>query len=127
MKPPEHVPTLRGRDYQYDRAHLWGRQFGDEAAAGVMYAPKQFNTGRQRVLEETLKGMGQNLQQGERLMLAARATSFPGYPFRSWSILRRAEYIFSIVARSGDVVHHTSLQINIGPPADPKVSIQVFE
>ncbi|MGI9063342.1 MAG: hypothetical protein ACR2FQ_05985 [Pseudonocardiaceae bacterium] len=103
-----------------------GRQFGDEAAAGVMYAPKQFNTGRQRVLEDTLKGMRQHLPQGQRLTLSARATSFSGHPFVSWSILRRAEYVFSIVARNGVVVHRTSLRIDIGPPTDPKVNIQVL-
>jgi hypothetical protein len=124
LRAPEQVPSLRGRGY--DRAHLWGRQFGDEAAAGVMYAPGAFNTGPQRVLEDTVKGMRQRLRPGERLMLRARATSFPSYPFVSWSPLRRAEYVFRILAPDGTVVHRTSLRFDIGAPADPKVSVQVF-
>ena len=33
-------------------AHLWGRIFGDEAAAGTLYAPLGFNRGVQLTLEK---------------------------------------------------------------------------
>jgi hypothetical protein len=38
----------------FDRAHLWGRLFGDEAAAGVMYAPRGLNRSLQVRLENTV-------------------------------------------------------------------------
>ncbi|HRJ53114.1 MAG TPA: DUF4157 domain-containing protein [Candidatus Thiothrix moscowensis] len=38
-----------------DRAHLVGRIFGDEAAAGTLYAPINFNRGVQLTMEKTLR------------------------------------------------------------------------
>ncbi|HEX2298364.1 MAG TPA: polymorphic toxin type 4 domain-containing protein [Pseudonocardiaceae bacterium] len=118
--------TARTQGRRYARAHLWGRQFGDEAAAGVMYAPTAFNSGAQRVLEDAIKGMRRRLRPGHRLMLWTRATRHAGYPFLSWSTLRRAEYKFTIVTPSGAEVDSVSLRFDVGPPTDPKWDVQGF-
>lgn len=66
-------------------------------------------------------GMRRKLRPGGNLVLRARATSFPGHQYISWSILRRVEYALRSVASNGKVVNSTELQIGIGLPADPKV------
>lgn len=116
LAPASSPDSLRGAGY--DRAHLWGPQFGDEAAAGVMHAPSAFNRGQQRVLEDVLRGMRDNLREGERLVLQARATSFPRDQFGG-AALRRGEYDFAVVKRSNEIVERVGVVFDLRPPTTP--------
>lgn len=119
LPSPELIDSLKDRGYQ--RAHLWGPQFGDEAANGIMYAPGSFNTGRQRVLEATIAGMRKNLDlaDGERLVLQARATSFPRDQFGGQA-LSRAEYDFAVVRTGSDgrtrIIERVGVSFKVDPP-----------
>ena len=62
----------------YERAHLWGHGFGDEARAGIMYAPKEFNRIWQNSgLETTIRDSGARIRaMGGELIVKAKARSY---------------------------------------------------
>jgi hypothetical protein len=125
LPSPGQIDDLRGLDY--DRAHLWGRQFGDEAAEGVMYAPKKFNTGLQKTLEAQIRELRRGLRPGERLVLRARATSYPRTQYGG-ATLNKVEYDFAFVDAAGTARDRVGLVFEIEPPtasgtrwSDPRV------
>jgi hypothetical protein len=107
------IDALRGRGY--DRAHLWGRQFGDEAAEGVMHAPAGFNEAQQNVLEAQIKGMQANLRPGEELILRARATSFPRTQFGG-ACAKSFEYDIAVVNQAGAAVDRVGVIFRLEDP-----------
>ncbi|MGI5214169.1 polymorphic toxin type 4 domain-containing protein [Plantactinospora sp. CA-290183] len=81
-----------------DRAHLWPRQFGSEVAAGVMYAGRSFNRGRQQTLESQIRGLQRTLRPGEHLVLRAQVTSHPLREFGVQAVAARYQYDLIIAA-----------------------------
>jgi hypothetical protein len=113
IPPARNIDALRG--LHYDNAHLWGRQFGDEAGAGVMHAPAEFNEVQQRVLEAQIKGLQSGLKPGEELILRARATSFPRDQYGG-ACARRYEYDFAVRTQSGGVSDRTGVVFDLPAP-----------
>ncbi|MBH0053126.1 MULTISPECIES: polymorphic toxin type 4 domain-containing protein [unclassified Salinibacterium] len=63
----------------YERAHLWGPGFGDEAADGIMYAPRGVNQILQNLgVEGVIRQSAEQARaMGGRLLVEARAVSHP--------------------------------------------------
>ena len=61
----------------YEKAHLWGHGFGDEARDGIMYAPREFNQFWQnKGVEDWIRQLSEAARsKGGNLMLRAKATS----------------------------------------------------
>lgn len=66
----------------YDRAHLWGHGFGDEARAGIMYAPAELNRVLQnRGIEDRIRESAKKVRaEGGEFILRAKARSYPPEP-----------------------------------------------
>lgn len=70
-----------GKKESYERCHLWGHGFGDEARDGIMYAPREFNQFWQnKNVEEYIRKLSEQARAMKgNLVLRARATSYsPG-------------------------------------------------
>jgi hypothetical protein len=70
-----------GKTETYEKAHLWGFIFGDEARDGIMYAPREFNQFWQsKKVEAWVEQLGKQVRAlNGNLVLRARATSYsPG-------------------------------------------------
>lgn len=67
-----------GRLETYEKAHLWGHGFGDEARDGIMYAPREFNQFWQnKGVEEWIRQCREVAnRRGGNLVLRARARSY---------------------------------------------------
>lgn len=84
-----------GKSYQ--RAHLWGHGFGDEARAGLMYAPAEVNQLLQsRGVERFLREQA-NLaaEKGGQVRLVAKARSHPPTQARSQLNRKKGEFVLS--------------------------------
>lgn len=114
---PSLIEALDGLNYE--RAHLWGPRFGDEAAAGTLYAPRALNRGMQSDVEKTIRGIRDNLRFGEQIILQARSTSYPRNLYGG-ATMRSVEYDFLIVNTTGGlntVVDRIGLGFHVGPPS----------
>lgn len=72
---------VTGKMETYQRAHLWGFIFGDEARDGIMYAPAEFNQFWQsKRVEDWVREIGDQVTAMKgKLVLRARAESYsPG-------------------------------------------------
>jgi hypothetical protein len=83
----------------YERAHLWGPGFGDEARDGIMYAPERLNqVWQNQGVEKRIRHMHELIsRQGGRIDVVARARSFPlhqgvRHGGRRYLILKEVEY-----------------------------------
>jgi hypothetical protein len=64
-----------------DKAHLWGRKFGDEAAAGIKYADPGFNRSWQQRVENTIENFAKSAQSnGNTAHLKATVVTQPHDP-----------------------------------------------
>ena len=108
----------------YQASHLWGPGFGDEARAGIMWAPGLFN---QRWLnlgvEDLIREMDVALALDGRGRVWVRAIAQSHPPSRMAGtrarelILRRVEYIVSVSDGADGPLHDVfSLAIDIDPP-----------
>jgi hypothetical protein len=87
-----------------DRAHLWGRDVGSEAAAGIMDAPRGYDLASRMFLQEGLDAARQGLHPGNHLRLEAAATSQPVNQHGGREVLESARYRVTEVDRQGRVV-----------------------
>jgi hypothetical protein len=78
LKPPSQKAVKDISLEDYDRAHLWGHGFGDEARAGIMYAPQEFNRIWQNLnLETTIRDSATRIRAaGGELIVKAKARSY---------------------------------------------------
>ena len=113
----------------YQGAHLWGPGFGDEAAAGIMLAPRDVNliwqSGRaEKFLREDLPDMAQaasrHFGRPVAIRLRAVATSHPG-TVAGGAALKEVQYTFSIAADGQEVVLGR-VGFSVGLPPRGKVS-----
>ncbi|MTH95322.1 polymorphic toxin type 4 domain-containing protein, partial [Roseibium sp. RKSG952] len=67
-----------GKVETYERCHLWGHGFGDEARDGIMYGPAEFNQFWQnKNVEEYIRKLGEHARAMKgNLVLRAKATSY---------------------------------------------------
>lgn len=67
-----------GKLETYQKAHLWGHGFGDEARDGIMYAPAEFNQFWQnKGVEAWIRELGEQARALKgNLVVRARATSY---------------------------------------------------
>ncbi len=67
-----------GEFENYQKAHLWGHGFGDEARDGIMYAPAEFNQFWQRHgVEKWIRELSEKARKLKgNLVIRARATSY---------------------------------------------------
>jgi hypothetical protein len=112
----------------YEAAHLWGPGFGDEAKAGIMFAPKQVNQELQnRLVEGEIRGLFQEAKANGGVVAvraaavayskdAVRAAGLPaGIPF-----LEHVEYTFTMKLPSGETKYARVTVSATGPSASAK-------
>lgn len=87
-----------------DRAHLWGRNLGSEAAAGTMDVPRGYGLASRMFLQEGLDAARQGLHPGNHLRLEANAISQPVGQHGGREVLESARYRVTEVDRQGRVV-----------------------
>jgi hypothetical protein len=114
------IPAIPG----VDRAHLWGRNFGSEAAAGIMYAPKDFNRSVQRYMENRI-GDAQEAaaKAGNRLILEATATSKPVADHGGKEYLDSVRYRAAEVDGQGRIVA-THFDVEFGVRANGSAEVR---
>jgi Bacterial toxin 4 len=117
-------PELKLTDWE--AAHLWGPGFGDEAAAGMMLAPKDVNQvwqnrGVEKFLRE-LRGMAGD--QGLIVRVRAVARSHP----RTFaggmgdSLLQSVQYDFTVEAPGQSPRPYGQVSFSVGTPPGGVVS-----
>jgi hypothetical protein len=121
----------------YQRAHLWGPGFGDEARLGIMYAPEAVNQAWQnRGVEQAIRDLSALVRQfpGAELRVRAAAHSYPlaDLPPALRSALRSGEdvlqsvtYRFQAVAPNGRVLEEWRVDIDVGLPPRGRVEVLV--
>jgi hypothetical protein len=103
-----------------DRAHLWGRIFGDEAAAGTLYAPSGFNRGVQLTLEKALQELQTEASAaGGDVWLRAANRSYPRSVMNGRA-LAEVEYEISVRLPNGQISRTVRIAFtDISTPATP--------
>src|SRR5579859_1320885 len=104
------LPTIE----HYQIAHLWGPGFGDEAAAGMMWAPKEMNLETQNSgVERFLREYANNaIRMGAGVYLEATAVSWD-YKDNAADLLHFAEYK---VRKLGNGAGYDSFHMTIEAP-----------
>jgi hypothetical protein len=102
----------------YERSHLWGPGFGDEARDGIMYAPRKVN---QELLNRGIEGRLRELQkiaenEGKTIELIATAESYPLKTWRGHEILKEVKYEFQVRFPDGKSLKIGRVEINVPPP-----------
>ncbi|MBD0274814.1 MAG: hypothetical protein ICV73_23170, partial [Acetobacteraceae bacterium] len=119
---------------RYEAAHLWGLGFGDEAAAGIMWAPVDFNQGLQNRLLEKLQRRwhAQLASKGHEVRLEAVAVAFTSEALRSRGIeprlkfLEEVQYKVTVMYPSGRTRSHL-FGADVGPSStDPGFGLTTF-
>jgi hypothetical protein len=123
------VPSARGSGLPgYERAHLWGPGFGDEAADGIMYAPRgvnQFlqNLGIEGVIRQTAR---QARALGGKVWVTARAEAHPrgtrGLPDVPGDVLKRIEYTVEVEVPGRGRQPAYTVAIDVDPTGRPTIS-----
>ncbi|MGH9870392.1 MAG: polymorphic toxin type 4 domain-containing protein [Candidatus Polarisedimenticolia bacterium] len=102
----------------YERAHLWGPGFGDEAREGIMYAPREVNqvfqsrTAEARLRE--LRDLASN--EGATIVLTASAESYPRATWRGHELLKEVSYEFRVRYSDGSTATIGRIDISVPPP-----------
>jgi hypothetical protein len=105
-------PTIPGTD----RAHLWGRIFGDEAAAGTLYAPLGVNRGVQVTLEKYLQELGTDASAaGGEVWLKATNRSSPKNVMNG-KALAEVRYELSIRLPNGQISRSVRVEFSVAKP-----------
>lgn len=118
---------IRGLPPNYQRLHLWGPGFGDEAAAGIMYGPRNLNLSIQSRIESTLRDLH---TKREKVFLTATATSYKKDPRIRLSninelVLKSLEYKIEVI-RQGSKKHVFSVFVDVSAPdSGGKLDIKV--
>lgn len=93
-----------GLSDDWERLHLWGPGFGDEAAAGMMWGPREINQlWQNRGVEDYIRTLAsQARQQGGNVRVRATAIAWENPTPRGWSapggdlFLKQAEYRITV-------------------------------
>jgi hypothetical protein len=99
----------------YHLAHLWGRGFGDEAAAGIMLAPAGFNLGRQGSVERIARGLYKlTARLGGEVRVQARGVSYP-HNLYGGNVLAEAQYRIHLFLPD-ETPQAWTVGLSVGPP-----------
>jgi hypothetical protein len=118
----------------YEKAHLWGPGFGDEARDGIMLAPEAVNQVFQnQKMEEALRTLQEQAraQYGDdaKVLLTASATSHPTRttPPIDEPVLAEVVYQFSIQKAGEEPRGLGTISIEVEPPpvTDPDKQIHI--
>ncbi len=125
--PEEAFPNLtRAQRAEWQRLHLWGPGFGDEAAAGMMWGPRNVNLRWQNdSVERYIRDLAVMAQEnGARTRLRATAISWENPTPGGWMapqgehFLKRAQYEVTIVRPNQP---NTSVTITLDVAEPPAV------
>lgn len=113
---------------QWQRLHLWGPGFGDEAAAGMMWGPKEINLVWQNdSIESYIRQLGILTQRhGGQTRLKATAISWENPTPSGWQaphgehFLKRVEYEITL-QRPGQPDTTIRITIDVAEPPSPKL------
>jgi hypothetical protein len=115
-----------GLNADWENAHLWGPGFGDEAAAGMMKAPKSVNQWYQN---EGIEGWARDLRKaadevGATVDMEATAVAWdlhgrPWQPKTQVDFLKTAEYKVTLTPKGGKPQTIT-VTIEVDPPPSAK-------
>jgi hypothetical protein len=114
----------------YEAAHLWGPGFGDEAAAGVLLAPREVNQiWQSQGAERFIRDLGNEARaSGGEVRLTARATSHGSDVRGGDALLGEVTYDFTVVDGAGNVVDGKRVSISVDPPPSGRVhDVQVSD
>ena len=113
----------------YEAAHRWGPGFGDEAAAGVMLAPRGVNQVVQGTTERYIRELGDEARAyGGDVRVTATATSHGSDVRGGDALLGEANYDITVVDRAGNVVDGKRVSISVDPPPSGRVhDVQVSD
>jgi putative RNase toxin 4 of polymorphic toxin system len=133
LGPEVNGPPTGLSSHGYEKAHLWGPGFGDEARDGIMLAPYEVNQIFQNdTMEEALRKLQEQVRADHgddaKVLVTATATSHPtntttpiGEP-----VLAQVTYQFSIQSASGTQELATiHISVDKPPVTNPDVQIQL--
>lgn len=120
-----------GLDENWQRLHLWGPGFGDEAAAGMMWGPRSLNyVWQNQSVESYIRQLSElAAQRGGRVRVRATAISWenptPGgfVAPHGENFLKHVEYDVTLI-RPGEA--DTSIRISLGVPEPPSTAAPLF-
>jgi len=124
LPPPNDVGLgIRGGFGPYQRAHLWGPNWGDEAGAGIMYAPRALNLSWQASLEKLVReDLMQIAEQYDgRVYVKASAVSHPTGAGAPDDILQRGYEVLAHVKYEFEVKDRFGLRLGHGTPKSIKI------
>lgn len=124
------INTLGPEVAGYQRAHIWGPGFGDEAEDGIMLAPPSVNLVLQNSrVEEALRDLQREAGPGGQVLLTAKATSHPTAttPPLNEPCLAHVAYTFSIQRAGQPPQEVAEVDITVGKPpvTDPDTQIVI--
>ncbi|MBF9132057.1 hypothetical protein I0C86_24285, partial [Plantactinospora sp. S1510] len=107
----------------YEAAHLWGPGFGDEAAAGIMLAPRDVNQiWQSKGVEAFVRDLANEARvHGGALRLTATATSHGSEVRGGDALLAQVTYRFTVVDRTGNPVDAKQVTLSVDPPPSGRV------
>ncbi len=115
----------------YENAHLWGPGFGDEARAGIMYAPRELNQAFQRLgIELRIRDLR---DLGYDVHLSATAEAYDkttlgdlGYRlYRGEEVLKSVKYEVGVLdPRTGEVRRLFDVEIHVDLPPSGRVTTE---
>lgn len=105
----------------YQALHLWGPRFGDEAAAGIMHGPLEFNTSMQSRAEKVIQDLYSEASvQGGDVFLKAVARSHNRMLFGG-NCLAEVEYFFNLLSKDGKSLKEFYVTMSVGPPPKGRI------
>ena len=119
---------------RYDAAHLWGPGFGDEAVAGIMWAPDEFNRKLQNLLLEKLqrRWRAQLATKGYGIRVEATAVAFTREVLKRQGLepnlkfLEEVQYKVTVVSPSGTERTHLFGAYVSSPSDEPRFELTSF-
>jgi hypothetical protein len=120
-----------GLDESWQRLHLWGPGFGDEAAAGMMWGPRSLNyVWQNQSVESYIRQLSElAARRGGRVRVRATAISWetptPGgfVSPHGENFLKHVEYDVTLI-RPGEA--DTSIRISLEVPEPPSTAAPIF-
>lgn len=121
-----------GLDKNWQRLHLWGPGFGDEAAAGMMWGPRKINLDWQNEsIESYIRDLAILTERyGGRTRLKATAISWENPTPSGWkapqgeNFLKRAEYVITLERPNQP---DTTIRITLDITEPPKPGVAGFD
>lgn len=114
----------------YEKAHLWGPGFGDEARDGIMLAPQEVNQVFQnQKMEDALRELQKRAGEDGKVLVTATATSHPTrttVPVDQ-PILANVTYTFSLQSGNDPPRELATVDISVDKPpvTNPDVQVQI--